>query len=105
MEAWPQDGGDRATIRSGLPPPACPETAGAAFDTPVGAGASWTVISHVPIHLLVAQAMVEHGMLDAMASGIAAARSRIELYIGEGNSLPLLIVLLLVLALLFRRRR
>lgn len=44
-------------------------------------------------------------MLDAMASGIATARSRIELYIGEGNSLPLLIVLLLVLALLFRRRR
>jgi len=63
------------------------------------------VLSHVPIHLLVAQALVEHGMLDAMVSGIGAARTRIELYIGEGNTLPLLIVLLLVLALVFRRRR
>jgi hypothetical protein len=49
--------------------------------------------------------MVEHGMLDAMASGLATARSRIELYIGEGNSLPLLVVLLLVLGLIFWRRR
>ena len=81
------------------------ESPGAAFDTPVGAGASLAVVPHVPIRLLLAQAMVEHGMLDAMASGLAGARSRIELYIGEGNSLPLLIVLLLVLALLFRRRR
>jgi uncharacterized protein (TIGR03382 family) len=63
------------------------------------------VLSHGPIHLLVAQALVEHGMLDAMASGIASARTRIELDIGEGNALPVLIVLLVVLALLFRRRR
>ena len=63
------------------------------------------MLSHGPIPLLVAQALVEHGMLDAMVSGIATARSRIELYIGQGNALPVLIVLLLVLALLFRRRR
>jgi LPXTG-motif cell wall-anchored protein len=75
------------------------------FDSAAHAGASWAVLCLVPVQLLVAQAMVEHGMLDAMVAGFAAARYRVELYIGQGNSFYLLIGLLALLVLFLGRRR
>jgi hypothetical protein len=41
--------------------------------------------------MLLAQALVEHGMLDAMVTGIAHGRDRLEIYIGRGNTVYLLI--------------
>ncbi len=41
--------------------------------------------------MLLAQALVEHGMLDAMVTGVGHARDRLEIYIGQGNSVYLLI--------------
>ena len=49
--------------------------------------------------------MVEHGMLDAMVAGFAAARYRVELYVGQGNSFYLLIGLVALLVLFLGRRR
>ena len=60
---------------------------------------------HIPARLLVAQAMAEHGLLDAMAAGIAGARYRLELYIGEGNTIYFLVVAGVLLALFLSRRR
>jgi LPXTG-motif cell wall-anchored protein len=61
---------------------------------------------HIPAQLLVAQAIAEHGLLDAMAAGIANARYHLEIYIGEGNTIYVLAGAALLLALfLFRRRR
>ncbi len=47
--------------------------------------------------MLLAQALVEHGMLDSMVTGVGQARDRIELYIGQGNSTYLLIGIAVVL--------
>jgi uncharacterized protein (TIGR03382 family) len=56
--------------------------------------------------MLLAQALVEHGLLDSMAAGIVTARDRLEIYIGRGNSTYLLIALgVVLLVLLVRRRR
>ncbi len=60
---------------------------------------------HLPIRLLVAQAMAEHGMLDAMAAGIANARYQLELYIGQGNTIYFLVAAAAILAFIFLRRR
>jgi len=60
----------------------------------------------MPVHFIVAQAIVEHGMLDSVSSGLAGARYRLELYIGEGNTIYVLIgaAALLILFLFMRRR-
>jgi hypothetical protein len=64
------------------------------------------VLIETPAGPLLAQAMVEHGMLDSMAAGLANARYRLELYIGEGNTIYLLAAAaVLVVLILFRRRR
>lgn len=56
--------------------------------------------------MLLAQALLEHGLLDSMAAGFAAARDRLEFYIGYGNSTYVLIALgVLLLVLVVRRRR
>jgi LPXTG-motif cell wall-anchored protein len=56
--------------------------------------------------MFLAQALVERGMLGAMAAGIAHARDRLELYIGQGNSTYVLIGAgVLLLLLLLKRRR
>ncbi len=49
--------------------------------------------------------MAEHGLLDARAAGIAGAKYRLELYIGQGNTVYLLVGAAVVLALIFFRRR
>ena len=59
-----------------------------------------------PVHLLLAQSMVEYGLLDSIAAGLGNARYRFEAYIGEGNRVYILAAaVLLVVLLLFRRRR
>jgi hypothetical protein len=64
------------------------------------------VLIESPVHLLLAQAMVEHGLLDSIAAGLGNARYRLELYIGEGNTVYILAAaLVLVVLIMFRRRR
>ncbi len=58
------------------------------------------------VRLVIAQALVEHGMLDAMAAGLARLRYEIEAYVGPGRSgYVLLAALVLVLWLVTRTRR
>ena len=60
----------------------------------------------MPHHLLLAQSLVEYGLLDSIAAGMVSARDQIELYIGRGNSVYALAgALVVVVLLLFRRRR
>jgi len=64
------------------------------------------VIAQMSVQPPMAQALVEHGLLDAMASGLANARYRIELYIGQGNLVYVLVgAAALLLLFLVRRRR
>jgi len=57
------------------------------------------------IQLLLAQAMVEHGLLDSISAGLGAARYRLELYIGEGNTIYAVAALVVLLVLTRVRRR
>ena len=60
----------------------------------------------MPHHPLLAQSLVEYGLLDSIAAGMVSARDQIELYIGRGNSVYALAgALVVVVLLLFRRRR
>jgi hypothetical protein len=49
--------------------------------------------------------MVEHGLLDSIAAGLTAARYRIELYIGQGNTVYLIAAVVVLLVLTRVRRR
>ncbi len=60
---------------------------------------------HPGIPFICAQAMAEHGLLDAMAAGVAGAKYRLELFIGQGNTVYVLVAAAVVLALIFFRRR
>lgn len=79
---------------------------GLGFDTPGGPGASWAVLTHTSVSVLLAQAMVERGLLDSIAAGVSSARYRLELYVGEGNAIWVVIgvVVLLVLTRVKRNR-
>ncbi len=55
--------------------------------------------------LLLAQALVEHGLLDSIVAGMAAAKYRLEIYIGQGNSKFLLYAAIAGCVLLLLRRR
>ena len=60
----------------------------------------------MPHHPLLAQSLVEDGLLDSIAAGLSSARDQIELYIGQGNGVyALAAALVVVVLLLFRRRR
>jgi len=49
--------------------------------------------------------MVEHGLLDTIAAGLGAARYRLEVYIGEGNTIYAVAALVVLLVLTRVRRR
>jgi hypothetical protein len=49
--------------------------------------------------------MVEHGLLDSIAAGLTGARYRIELYIGQGNTVYLIAAVVVLLVLTRVRRR
>lgn len=58
-----------------------------------------------PAYLLLGQALVERGLLDSMAAGLAHVRYRLELYIGEGNAVYLLAAAVIVLVVMKIRLR
>jgi hypothetical protein len=64
------------------------------------------MLTHTTVQLLLAQAMVERGLLDSIAAGLGNARYRLELYVGQGNTIYVLaaVVVLLVLTRVKRRR-
>jgi len=56
--------------------------------------------------LLLAQALVEHGLLSSMAAGVAQARYQVEAYLGPNGPTYLLVgAVAIFLVLLGRRRR
>jgi hypothetical protein len=55
--------------------------------------------------MVIAQAVVEHGMLDSLAAGLSAALDRVDTLVGSGNSKWLLIGLAVVLAFVFLKPR
>jgi hypothetical protein len=55
--------------------------------------------------MLVAQALVERGLLDAMVAAIWSALTQVEYYVGTGNSKWVLIGLAVVLAVIFFKPR
>lgn len=57
------------------------------------------------VRFLLAQTLVEHSLLDSIAAGIASAQTRLEIYIGQGNSKYLLIALIAACLLLLLRPR
>jgi len=58
------------------------------------------------LDLLIAQALVEHGMLDSIAAGFARLRYEVEAYVGQGRSGYVLVgALIVVLWLVTRSRR
>jgi len=64
------------------------------------------MLTELPDHLLLAQALVERGLLDSIAAGLGNTRYRLELYIGQGNTVYLIAaaVVLLVLTRVRHRR-
>jgi hypothetical protein len=59
----------------------------------------------MPFSQVLAQALVEHGLLDSIAAGMVAARDRLELYIGRGNGTYAVAAALVIIVLLLLRRR
>ena len=51
--------------------------------------------------MLIAQAIVEHGMLDSLAAAFMTAVDQVDYYIGTGNAKWALIGLAVVLAAVF----
>lgn len=51
--------------------------------------------------MLIAQAIVEHGLLDSMAAAFTTALDQMDYYIGTGNAKWMLIGLAIVLAAIF----
>jgi hypothetical protein len=66
----------------------------------------WPVLTSSLAQLLLAQAMVERGVLDQFATGLSSAKYQLELYVGQGNTIYVVIgvVLLLVLTRVRRNR-
>ena len=55
--------------------------------------------------IVLAQAMVEHGMLDSISAGLSSAKYQLELYVGQGNTTYLVIGVVLLLVLTRVKRR
>ncbi len=59
----------------------------------------------MPFDPVIAQALVEHGLLDSLAAGLTVARDHLELYIGRGNSIYALVAAFVIIVLFMLRRR
>ena len=55
--------------------------------------------------MFIAQTLAEYGFLTSIVAGIAAARDRIEFYVGSGNLKYLLLAMLAIFILLVAKRR
>ncbi len=56
--------------------------------------------------MFIAQTLAEYGFLTSLVAGVAAARDRIELYVGSGNLKYLVLaVFIFVILLLAKTRR
>ena len=55
--------------------------------------------------LLFAQALVERGLLDQISAGLSSAKYQLELYVGQGNTIFVVIGVVLLLVLTRVRRR
>lgn len=55
--------------------------------------------------MLIAQAIVERGVLESMAVGVERIFTRVEVWVGSGNAPWVIGGLLVVLAIAFLRRR
>ena len=63
------------------------------------------MLTHTLVPLLLAQALVERGLLDSIAAGLGSAKYRIELYVGQGNAIYVVIAAVVLLVLTRVRRR
>ena len=63
------------------------------------------MLTHTTVQLLLAQAMVERGLLESIAAGLGSARYRLELYVGQGNTIYVVIAVVVLLVLTRVRRR
>ena len=63
------------------------------------------MLTHTLVPLLLAQAMVEHGLLDSISAGLANAKYQVELYVGQGNAIYVVIAAVVLLVLTRVRRR
>ena len=63
------------------------------------------MLTHTTVQLLLAQAMVERGLLDSIAAGLGNARYRLELYVGQGNTVYVVAAVVVLLVLTRVRRR
>jgi len=57
------------------------------------------------VQLVVGQAMVEYGLLDSIAAGLSSAKYQLELYVGQGNTIYVVIGVVLLLVLTRVKRR
>jgi hypothetical protein len=63
------------------------------------------MLTHTTVQLILAQAMVERGLLDSIAAGLGNARYRLELYVGQGNTIYVVIAVVVLLVLTRVKRR
>ena len=64
-----------------------------------------SVLTPLSAQLILAQAMVEHGLLDQISAGLSGARYQLELYVGQGNTIYVVIAVVLILVLTRVNRR
>jgi hypothetical protein len=64
------------------------------------------MLIHTTVQPALAQAMVERSVLDSIAAGLGDVKYRLELYVGQGNTIYVVIaVVVLLVATRVRRRR
>jgi hypothetical protein len=54
--------------------------------------------------LLIAQALLEHGLLDSMAAGFAKLRYQLEAYVGQGRLTYVVVAVVILFAFVLARR-
>ena len=62
------------------------------------------MVTNSAFQIVLAQAMVEHGLLDSISAGLSSAKYQLELYVGQGNTIYVVIGVVLLLVLTRVRR-
>jgi hypothetical protein len=65
----------------------------------------WPVLTGPFAPHVLAQAMVERGLLESISAGLGRAKYQIELYVGQGNAIYVVIAAVVLLILTRVRRR